>query len=173
MRPPVRWLITREGLIAVCAGLVAPLLWTSLESQLAYYIHLPLSQWLIGEPAGSKTAYWWLWRSNQLVYGLLSAVLFAVPLSLAFRRDRLGYGVLFVATFLVSLVGGMLVSGGGEHIPTLFSLPDTWSVLGGCLVVFWLMQRRQMNVLPSNNAMDSDTVHSPLRAPHGARHRER
>jgi hypothetical protein len=31
----------------------------------------------------------------------------------------------------------------------------------------------QLKALPSNNAMDSDTVRSPLRAPHGARHRER
>jgi len=27
--------------------------------------------------------------------------------------------------------------------------------------------------LPHNSAMDSDTVRSPLRAPHSARHRER
>jgi hypothetical protein len=31
----------------------------------------------------------------------------------------------------------------------------------------------QLKALPSNTAIDSDTVHSALRAPHGARHRER
>jgi hypothetical protein len=30
-----------------------------------------------------------------------------------------------------------------------------------------------MTIIPPNSAMDSDTVRSPLRAPHGARHRER
>jgi len=38
-----------------------------------------------------------------------------------------------------------------------------------CVVVSWIPQKRS----PSNNAMDSDTVRSPLRAPPGARHRER
>ena len=31
----------------------------------------------------------------------------------------------------------------------------------------------QREVVLSNSAMDSDTGRSPLRAPHGARHRER
>ena len=150
MGPTAKWLLSREALLAVGVGLVGPLLWTTLESQLAYYVHYPLSQWLLGEPPESKAAYLWFWRGNQLVYGLLSAVLFAVPLSLAFRAHRLGYGVLFVATFLISLVGGMLISGGGEHIGLLFTLPDTWAVLTGSLASFWFMDRK-LGGLPSNN----------------------
>jgi hypothetical protein len=143
------------------------------ESQLVYYIHGPLSQWVVGEPLESRSAYRLFWRSNQLVYGLLSAVLFAVPLSLAFRRDRFKYGVAFVAVFLFSAVAGMWWAGGGENIPLLLSLPDTWALIVGSLTIFWFMNRRRPGGLPSNSAMDSDTVHSPLRAPHGARHRER
>jgi hypothetical protein len=33
--------------------------------------------------------------------------------------------------------------------------------------------KRALRPLPSNHAMDSDTVRSPLRALYGARHRER
>jgi len=37
----------------------------------------------------------------------------------------------------------------------------------------WRKARASEQQLPSNPAIDSDTVRSPLRAPHGARHRER
>jgi hypothetical protein len=165
MRPLVRWLITREAALAVCVGLVGPLLWTTLESQLVHYVHRPLSQWLIGEPLDSLTAYRWVWRGNQLAYGLLSAALFAVPLSLAFRRDRFRYGVLFVATFLISAVGGMLWAGGAGNIPLLFSLPDTWALVLGSLVLFWFMNRRQLGArgLPSNNTFERDARKSGAR----------
>jgi hypothetical protein len=153
MRPLVQWLLTREALLAIAIGLVGPLLWTTFESQLVHYIHDPLSQWLFGEPPESKSAYRWFWRSNQLVYGLFSAVLFALPLSLAFRRDRFRYGVIFVATFLLSAVGGMLWAGGGENIPLMFSLPDAWALVIGSLSIFWLMNRRRPGTLPSNNTL--------------------
>lgn len=156
MRPLAQWLLTREAALAVCAGLVGPLLWTTFESQLVHYLHDPLSHWLFGYPPEPRTAYRWFLRGNQLVYGLLSAVLFAVPLALAFRRDRLSYGVLFVGTFLLSVLGGMLWAGGSASIPLLFSLPDTWALILGFLVLFWFMSRRRLGSLPSNSPPHAD-----------------
>jgi undecaprenyl pyrophosphate phosphatase UppP len=91
-----------------------------------------------------------------LIYGLLSAVLFAVPLSLAFRRERFSYGVLFVVTFVVAAVGGMVLVGGAANIPLLFSLPDTWALIVGSLTLFWLMNKRQQTDLPSNSTFERD-----------------
>jgi hypothetical protein len=90
-------------------------------------------------------------------------VLFALPLSLAFRRDRFRYGVVFVATFLLSAVGGMLWVGGGENIPLMFSLPDTWALVIGSLSIFWLMNWRHTGTLPSNNTFERDARKSSAR----------
>jgi len=156
MRTLLRWLGSREAAIAVIAGLVGPLLWTTFESQLAYYVHEPLSEWIFGEGRNSQTAVHWFWRGNQLLYGVLSAALFAIPLCVAFRRDRFGYGVLFVATFTASMVAGMVYGGATSNLPLLFSLPDTWALIGGSLLFFWLMDRRQKASLPSNSTPHTD-----------------
>ena len=169
----VQWLLTREMALAIAVGVVGPLLWTTFESQLAYYVHLPLSQWLFGDPLESRSAYRLFWRGNQLAYGVLSAVLFSVPLSLAFRRDRFKYGAAFVTVFLLSAVGGMWWAGGADDIPLLLSLPDTWALVVGSLVIFWFMDRRRPGGLPSNSALLTDTSTSPLRAQRGAAKRER
>jgi uncharacterized membrane protein len=51
------------------------------------------------------------------------------------------------------------------------------SLVIGCLVVaevlLWGLLRYIRGREQPNSAMDSDTVRSPLRAPHGARHRDR
>jgi hypothetical protein len=164
MRSLVHWLASREALMAICVGLVGPLLWTTLESQLAHYVHEPLSQWLFGEASAPRPAHRWFWRGNQLIYGLLSAAVFAIPLSVAFRQDRFRYGALFVATFIVSLVGGMLYAGAASDVPLLFSLPDTWALIGGSLLLFWFMNRRQKASLPSNSTPHTDARDVPAPA---------
>jgi hypothetical protein len=152
----MQWLLTREALLAIGAGLVGPVLWTTFESQLVRYIHDPLSQWLFGlpPPPELRSAYRLLWRGNQLIFGLVSAVVFAVPLSLVFRTNWLTYGTAFVAVFVASAVGGMLWAGGGDNIPLFFSLPDTWAMIFGSLVIFWFINRRRSGGLPSNSALD-------------------
>jgi hypothetical protein len=156
MRALAQWLVSREAALAVGVGLVAPVLWTMFESQLVYYIHEPLAQWIFGGANGRGTSQRWFWRGNQLIYGLLSAVLFSLPLSLAFRRDRFRYGFLFVATFVVAVVAGMVVVGAAKSIPLLFSLPDTWAMIGGSLLVFWLMRHQRRIDLPSNSTPHPD-----------------
>jgi hypothetical protein len=173
MRPLVQWLVTREAVLAIAVGVAGPVLWTTFESQLVYYIHDPISQWLFGEAREPRSAYRLFWRGNQLVYGLLSAALFALPLSLAFRRDRFRYGVAFVTAFVLSLLAGMWWAGGGHNIPLVLSLPETWAVVLGSLAIFWFMNRRHTGTLPSNGAFLTDTYASPLRAQRGAAKRGR
>src|SRR3979409_1478098 len=83
------WFYSRESVLAICVGLVAPVVWTLIESQLAYRVHLPLSLWLFGEPPQPQPIARLFWRGNQALYGLLSAALFAIPLGLLFRTDLL------------------------------------------------------------------------------------
>jgi hypothetical protein len=70
-------------------------------------------------------------------------------------------------------VGGMWWAGGGDDIPLLLSLPDTWALVVGSLVIFWFMDKRRPGGLPSNSALLTDTSTSPLRAQRGAAKRER
>ena len=175
MRTLLRWLDSREAAIAVVAGLVGPLLWTTFESQLVHYVHEPLSEWIFGDGRTTRAVHWF-WRGNQLVYGVLSAALFAIPLSVAFRRDRFGYGVLFVATFVASMVAGLVYAGAASNLGLLFSLPDTWALIGGLLLFFWLMSRRQRPNLPSNSTLHTDArtsavLHEAHRARAGERER--
>lgn len=61
-------------------------------------------------------------------------------------------------------------------VPALALLPLLWrepvliSAVGACGLAIALLTHLSLR---SNNATDGDTVHSGLRAPHGARHRER
>jgi hypothetical protein len=63
-----------------------------------------------------------------------------------------------------------LFAPGGEILPALgLALFALGFSIGWLLFGSWLLVRAAL----SNSAMDSDTVRSPIRAPHGARHRER
>jgi hypothetical protein len=104
----------------------------------------------------------WFWGANQVIYGLLSAALFAVPLGLLFRNGRLRYGLLFVGVFVVSLVGGTVLVGAAENLPLLFSLPDTWYVIGGAVFFSGCSIGGKFMALPSNAAIERDAMPSRL-----------
>jgi hypothetical protein len=125
--------ISKRAFVYVAAGLIAPLLWTPLESYL--FVLLP--------PPSSRLVF----RVMQALVGLVSALVLVLPLVFALRPDSLRLASLFIAAFALSVIVGHIAFGGPpEQLLLLLALPDTWTFLIGCVgIVWWASSRKAMH----------------------------
>ena len=121
-----------KTIICIAAGLVAPLLWTALESALIASLPVASSHFV--------------WRSIQILVASISALVLILPLAWLLRPTSLRLGLAFVASFVASEVAYQVVlRQRPQDFWGLFQLPDTWVFLGVSLGLFlWASSRRMV-----------------------------
>ena len=122
--------MSTKAIVCAVAGVIVPLLWTPLESNLIQMLPLASSRLI--------------WRATQAFVGFASAVILALPIAFALRPDSLRYGFIFVAAFLASSIFLHLAFGGSaDTLLLMFQLPDLWVFLFSSFVFFWLASLRK------------------------------
>ena len=109
------------------AGLVAPFLWTVVESQLIAWFPLPTSKLM--------------WRGMQVLVGFVSALVLVGPLVLIARPNMPSYGFIFVAAFFSF---ELFAVERAEDLASLFQLPDTWVFLVTSVALIWWASSRRV-----------------------------
>jgi hypothetical protein len=116
-------------IICIVAGLVAPLLWTALESLL-----------IAALPSASS---YLMWRGVQVFVALVSVLVLVLPFVLVLRPSSPRLGFVFVGSFVASeVVYQVVLRGAPDDLLGLFQLPDTWVFLVTSLgLFFWVSSR--------------------------------
>ena len=121
--------MSKKAIVCVVAGLLVPLLWTHIETNLIALLPVPSSHLM--------------WRLTQALVGVATAVILVLPVVFLLRPTSLRYGLLFMSGFLVSEIALHLAFGGTvETLLGMFALPDPWTFLISSLAFFWLASPR-------------------------------